>query len=596
MAKIEKVWMNKTRERRKSPRQPRAFAGKSPEETSWPPPSDWGLRLQRALRERDQLLATHKRLISQSAGLVTDRRNESKLAANELLTTFGQYRTTCHYFTDLFEFAPVGYAVLDQKGQIQEINQTAAQLLGRDRLLLLRQFLLGFVVREDVGKLLDHLHRCKQRVETVSTELRIRRKDRRILPVELLSAPFENPVVQVTQFRTVIIDSTERRKAEEALRLVQEDYHSLVDSIQGVVWEASVQAPEWRFIFVSKQAKQLLGYDTQRWVVDGEFWQHRLHPEDRSWVLSARARAVTAGKDHMLEYRMIDAERRTIWVRDSVTIEGGGCKMRLKGILINITELKMMEEALRRANNELEGRVEQRTADLARTCDELQREICERQRLEQELLDLTEKGRHRQGVDAHDDIGQTLAGITFLLKSLGSKLEKTAPKEADQAGRIRSIVDQKIAQTDPAQAMVSSEPQEQSLPVALKGLAARAETVLHVPCVFKPNGGVPSLDQDVVTQFYNIAQEAVVNSVKYGEAGRVVLALSRKNGRVTLTVEHNGHAFATPLHHSLELGLKIMHFRAKLIGADLQIAERSVNGPLVTCTLPGSSRVARAAI
>src|SRR5205814_1878037 len=153
------------------------------------------------------------------------------------------------------------------------------------------------------------------------------------------SAPFENPVLGVTQYRTAIIDITARRQAEEALQRIQENYQNLVDSIQGVVWEARAQPGPWRFIYVSKQARQLLGYPSQRWLADADFWEHRLHPADRSWVLSARARAVSAGKDHMLEYRLIDAERRTIWVRDSVTIEQAGGQVRLKGILINITEL-----------------------------------------------------------------------------------------------------------------------------------------------------------------------------------------------------------------------------------------------------------------
>src|SRR5439155_141151 len=159
---------------------------------------------------------------------------------------------------------------------------------------------------------------------------------------------------------------SQRQAVEEALQQVHRKYQNLINSIQAVVWEARVQAGKWRFLYVSEQAGLLLGFRAQRWLREPSFWEHRLHPADRPWVLSARARAVTAGKNHVLEYRMIDAERRAIWVRDSLTIERQAGRVRLRGILINVTEVKTMEAALRHANNELEARVRQRTADLTR--------------------------------------------------------------------------------------------------------------------------------------------------------------------------------------------------------------------------------------
>ena len=60
--------------------------------------------------------------------------------------------------------------------------------------------------------------------------------------------------------------------------------------------------------------------------------------------------------------------------------------------------------------------------------------------------------------------------------------------------------------------------------------------------------------------------------------------------RLVLTVQNNGHPFPTPLHHSLELGLKIMNYRAKLIGAALRVSEKGDQGPMVTCVFPGKVR------
>jgi signal transduction histidine kinase len=294
----------------------------------------------------------------------------------------------------------------------------------------------------------------------------------------------------------------------------------------------------------------------------------------------------------VLEYRMNDAHRRTIWVRDSVTVSTEGDQVKLRGILINISELKEMEASLRLAHSQLEVRVEHRTAALARTCIELQHEMSERKRLEQELLDLTDKGRRQQGMDVHGDVGQNLAGIAFMLKCLGVKLEQSSPSEASQAERIRSLLDQTMARTrDPAQDLVSFNRQKESLPEALESLAAQAETVFDVSCRLKRNGATAPIEPDVVAQFYNIAQEAIVNAVKFAKAGRVVIALTRKNQRLVLTVQHDGHPFPTPLHHSLELGLKIMNYRAKLIGAALRMTESGKQGRMVTCVFPAKPDV-----
>jgi len=67
-------------------------------------------------------------------------------------------------------------------------------------------------------------------------------------------------------------------------------------------------------------------------------------------------------------------------------------------------------------------------------------------------------------------------------------------------------------------------------------------------------------------------------------------SLASTGGRLVLTVQNNGHPFPTPLHHSLELGLKIMNYRAKLIGAALRVSEKGDQGPMVTCVFPGKVR------
>lgn len=550
-------------------------------------PRTLSARIQRVMAERSALLAQSRAALAANAALFPDIRKPgagtgvTKPAAD---SAFGRLQEACERSTSLFDFAPIGYLVLNEQGQILESNQTFARMLGRSTVSLSRMFMSGLISKGDISKLLTHLGCCKTSDATAHTELSLIQKAGPPLPVELISSIFDLRKGGPPHYRTIVIDLTQRRQAESLQHQLQANYHALIDSIQGVVWEGHARGDEWRFTFLSQQVTSLVGYPTHRWLLEPDFWEHRLHPEDRPQVMAERAKALKEERDHVLEYRLIDAKRNPVWVRDSVTLRKDASRTHLHGILINISELKDAHESLRRANNDLELRVENRTAALANVCVELHNEIMERKRLAKELLDLTESSRRREGVDFHGDFGQSLTGIGFLLKSLGIKLERTAPDEAPHAEKIKGLLDQTLARTrDPAQDLAAFGLQERTLPLALQGLANRAESVFDVSCRFKPNGKTPPIEEDVFTQVYHIAQEAVVDAVKFGGAVRIGIALSTQSERLTLTVEHDGHPFATPLHHSLDLGLKIMSFRAKLIGAALRFDETPAHTLTVTC-------------
>ncbi len=139
-----------------------------------------------------------------------------------------------------------------------------------------------------------------------------------------------------------------RRQLEEALRQVRQDYAALVDSIDGIVWEAEAQT--FRFHFVSRQAERLLGYPVERWLAEATFWQDHLHPEDREWAPAFCARATEEKRDHEFEYRMITADGRIVWLRDIVTVVVENDRpSKLRGVMVDITQQKAMQEALLRS-------------------------------------------------------------------------------------------------------------------------------------------------------------------------------------------------------------------------------------------------------
>jgi PAS domain S-box-containing protein len=142
-------------------------------------------------------------------------------------------------------------------------------------------------------------------------------------------------------------DITERVKAEQKLNETKELYQSLIQTIEGVVWEG--KAETLHFTFVSSKSKSMFGYDPQEWIDDPEIWVNNIHPDDRQEAYNYCLQETEKGQNHDFEYRFRKASGEYIWVRDVVTvISKDGKPELLRGLMIDITEQKklinLMEE------------------------------------------------------------------------------------------------------------------------------------------------------------------------------------------------------------------------------------------------------------
>ena len=172
------------------------------------------------------------------------------------------------------------------------------------------------------------------------------------------------------KFRTLLIDISRRETAKTALQLTQGNYRALLDSLHAIVWEADPQTLD--VLFVSQSAERLLGYSADIWYQPG-FWAQHIHVADRDRVLAEVSRAVAAGDGHRaLDYRMLDSQRRVVWVRDTLTVFKHQGKNRLLGVAVDITDRKELEARLNDIQSQLEQRVNERTAELSATVSDLE--------------------------------------------------------------------------------------------------------------------------------------------------------------------------------------------------------------------------------
>ena len=125
-------------------------------------------------------------------------------------------------------------------------------------------------------------------------------------------------------------------------RNTQQQFESLVESIDGIVWEVTL--PEWKYTFVSKQGERILGYPLAFWLEDPNFWLSHVHPDDRSPAENTRMTATVRGEGRQLEYRMIASDGQIVWLRDIFTVEmSAGQPTRLRGVMIDVTERRKEE-------------------------------------------------------------------------------------------------------------------------------------------------------------------------------------------------------------------------------------------------------------
>ena len=245
------------------------------------------------------------------------------------------------------------------------------------------------------------------------------------------------------------------------------------------------------------------------------------------------------------------------------------------------------EEALRRAHEELELRVERRTADLKAANIQLENVIEERKRLENELLEIAENERRRIGFDLHDDLGQKLTGMALMMKGLERKLANCGHPCVEEAGKIHSLMENIIRHThDLARQFTSMDVKGDDLPTVLKGLAANVKKLFETDCGFTLKGNPPELPQHTTIQLYKIAQEAVSNAIKHGKASQVALGVVIHGDQLMLTIKNDGVPFSVPSGKTTRMGLRIMHYRANTIGATLDIKAQGKSGTVVSCSLP----------
>ena len=224
------------------------------------------------------------------------------------------------------------------------------------------------------------------------------------------------------------------------------------------------------------------------------------------------------------------------------------------------------------------------------------RDVTERKRLEKEILEVSNREQRRIGHDLHDGVCQQLAATTYLMDILADQLQEKGCPEFAEADRIGKLITQSITQTRGiARGLFPVKLEESGLASALEEMAENTNSLFKINCRFYCNSTPPALENSMALHLYYIAQESVLNAAKHGKATCVNIALAYDKGLLTLTVEDDGIGLQSPAAGSLTgMGIRIMRYRARVIGGTLNLQNRPNHGTQVRCQVHLSPKIQEA--
>jgi PAS domain S-box-containing protein len=199
--------------------------------------------------------------------------------------------------------------------------------------------------RDDIEQHLAKWRAALVSGEPFENELRHRSADDKYRWFLIRAVPLRGEQGNILKWYGTLTDIEDRKRAEEELSREQRRFIDIVNSVEGIVWEAD--ANTFAFSFVSKEAERILGYPVEQWLQQPTFWKDHLHPEDRDWAVQFCLKATAEKQSHDFEYRMIAADGSVVWLRDLVTVVlEGGHPTRLRGVMVDMTERKRAESLL----------------------------------------------------------------------------------------------------------------------------------------------------------------------------------------------------------------------------------------------------------
>jgi PAS domain S-box-containing protein len=554
---------------------------------------------------------TRKKFVRISRSQKSARTNEKDKRAAKRLRKLNETLTV------LFRFASDAIFIVDESGCIARVNNQA-------------RLMFGYTAKEVLGKRIEMLMPARFRKRHVehqkgyTTAPRLRRmgagldlygqhKDGTEFPVDIMLSPIET-----SEGRSVIAtvrDGTEQKRVQETLRKSREDLEVRIRERTAELTQANnnalaaLEARAHQQNAVAEVSQRALeGRDLVSLLDDTVFLVPKilgvefckvleLLPKGDSLLLRAGAgwKAGYVGRAR-LPAGLESHGGFTLFSRSPVIVEDLQTETRFRapplflehGIRSGISVIihgRGRPYGILGAHSAQQRKFTGDDVHFLQSVANVLAAAIERRALEEELLNISSREQRHIGQDLHDGLCQQLVGIEFRNSVLVQQLANipAAQAEAAQIGEfIRDVTRQARSL---ARGLSPVQIESNGLMAALGGLTSNAAKLFNLACSFQCPQPVLFENPSTATHLYRIAQEAIGNAIKHGQTKSIIVSLKQSNGEVTLTIKDDGSGFTREISKTEGMGLRIMEYRADMVGATLRIDSMIGKGTTVACRL-----------
>ena len=477
---------------------------------------------------------------------------ERKRAEEAIRQSEKRYRT-------LFDLVPVALYTCDAKGLIQEYNQHAVELWGREpkRNHPSEKFCGSLKIFYPDGRPMRHdncpMARALRGEKLTAADLEI--------VVEQSSGARRNVLVSPTALRNgqgkiigainCLHDITVRKRTENALRESEERSRAVIHQSTAGITGTDLTG---RIIFANEKFCSMLGYKERELV--GKTIFEITHPGDATESRLLFRRIVTKGEPYQLEKRYLRKDGSALWVSVSASPlrDAEGKTQSAVAIIIDISDQKKAQAFLEDRARGLEG----------------------------EILAISDREQRRIGQDLHDSLCQHLTAIAFMARSVALRLKKHRVIEVEHIEEIAELINDGV--TEARTIARGLHPVEMEPPGLVTALAALVKQ-RHWPVSsrLEADEEISVQDSTVALHLYRIAREAVINANKHARAREIIVRMRRSGKGIELSVIDDGVGIPGNSPAGSGMGFHIMQYRARSIGARLEIKPIKPHGTRVTC-------------
>jgi signal transduction histidine kinase len=266
----------------------------------------------------------------------------------------------------------------------------------------------------------------------------------------------------------------------------------------------------------------------------------------------------------------------------AILIWNGAIFLSLSGIVIYLVT------ALRRTLFAMENAVDERTLHLCK-------EMKERRFLERKILELSERENQWFGQETHV-VCQKLADLSLASHALARKLLAADSAQAEDALNVSKMVDAALMEARMvARGLCTPGFDEAALVKALGEIAWMTQEQHRLRCDVTCDKNLALGDETSTIHLFRIAQEAIQNAVRHSGASRISVSLKHSGPDIRLVIEDNGKGITSRDRAGYGLGLRIMAYRAGMIGGGLKIETSETEGARIICEVPAEKMAVKTA-